>query len=122
MEIDDKYEAVLRVVLKVYQDTLPADVMAYEEVLRALQVVVPQALGTLAQGEQEQAARTAVDRLDPHAGDQYLDYPSVLLRLQEVVDRELFRWTSAALQPPGPSGGTAVAEPPPDLAERMAKA
>lgn len=63
------------------------------------------------QAATEQMVRQLVGRLDPHNDDQHQDYPSLLRRLQVAIDRELSKWTSASVQPPGRSGETAVANP-----------
>ena len=63
------------------------------------------------QATREAAVRHALAQLDPHNDDQYQGYPELLRRLQGAIDVELSRWTSAPVQPPGPSGDVAVAEP-----------
>ena len=63
--------------------------------------------------EEEQAVSQALSRLHPTADDAQADHGTRLRRLQARVDVELSRWTSAIVQPPGPSGATAVPEPPP---------
>lgn len=67
--------------------------------------------GDAEQAATEQLARQLLGRLDPHADDAQQDYISILRRVQGAIDRELFKRTSASVQPPGPSGETAVANP-----------
>lgn len=88
--------------------------LSYVDQLRRLSANVTAALadgGTPPTDEQHQAVLTALGVLDPHADDMDQDAGMLYRRLQVAVDRELSRWTSGYVQPPGPSGETAVAEP-----------
>ena len=80
----------------------------YVNQLRQLTVTIAHILadsaGHAPTPEQEQMMRQALGRLDPHAGDQDLGYGEVLKRLQGSIERELFRWDSSPVQPPGFSG------------------
>lgn len=119
---DDRNEAVLRGVLSVVDTASAWQSMPYEDVLRQLQAMSAQALGIPADPlarkppdipdtpEATQAIREAVGRLDPHAEDQYLDDDTMVRRLLEIVEKELSKWTSGLVQPPGLSGSVAVAE------------
>jgi hypothetical protein len=118
---DDRYEAVLRGLLSVFAPQSDWETLPYEQVLRQLQACLTEALtasalekppGPTPDPDPDQAARTALGRLDPRAGDADLGYAEVLRRNQVLVDVELFRWTSAPLQEPGPSGAVAGAPPP----------
>lgn len=68
-------------------------------------------------GAPEAVVRQALRQLDPQAGDDRQDYPTVLRRLQAAIDVELSKWTSAPVQPVGKSGETAV-PPEPDEPEK----
>jgi hypothetical protein len=131
MADDPATEAVMRELLRQLDPQPGDDALAYEDILRRLQTVLvsmvhtgspptpgPKPAGEGRAGptpEQEQAVRHAVGLLFPIAGDQYVDYESLLLRMLSIVDAELSRWTSAMVQPVGPSGYTAVPEPPPPV-------
>lgn len=86
--------------------------LSYEETLRRVQTAL---MTTLASSEElepepadEQVLRQALGQLDAKAGDHALGYGEVLRRLLSAVDKELFKWTSGLVQPPGPSGDAQV--------------
>ena len=58
--------------------------------------------------QDEQVMRQALGQLNPKHGDGELGYGEVLRRLLSAVDKELFKWTSGMVQPPGPSGDAQV--------------
>lgn len=106
---------VLEVLTVLDEDATDAD-RSYIDRLRRLQEVIASALagGTaVPEGEQEAIVTQALGRLDPRPDDARQPYQSRLRRVGEWVDTELFKWTSAMVQPPGPSGTTAVAATPP---------
>jgi len=121
---DDRNEAVLRALLSVFDAEGGWETLPYEDVLRQLQTKLTEALQNTEpvteakpeakpeppSPEEEQAAHEALSRLDPRPEDRYLGYGEVLRRDLALVDRELFKWTSSLVQPPGPSGEIAVAE------------
>ena len=86
---------------------------SYPEQLRQLQAALMEALQTgdteAPSPEAMQTMVQALGRLDPKTGDQYLEYGAILRRLLACVDRELMKWTSAPVQPIGPSGEAVVA-------------
>ena len=87
----------------------------YVEDLRVMQQWLAEQLRTgqtAPSPEAEQALRAAMSRLDAKPHDERVGYGEVLRRVLSAVDQELFRWTSAAVQPRGPSGDTAVAPAP----------
>ena len=114
---DDRNEAVLRALLSVFNPDGGWERIPYPDVLHQLQGCLTDAVPMTPTKQppdppavdQEQAAREALGRLDPHAEDSKLGYAEVLHRDLGIVDRELFRWTSSTVQPPGPSGEIAVA-------------
>lgn len=112
MADDPSTEAVMRAVLAAL-DTQESDkVLAYEDILRRLQDVLVACLRSSpdeVSPEQAQALALALARLHPRADDARLEPLEHVRRLLERVDLELFRWTSAMVQPVGPSGATAVA-------------
>jgi hypothetical protein len=55
----------------------------------------------------------AATQLLPRADDAQQPPQELLRRVQVGIDAELSKWTSAVVQPPGPSGTTAVPEPVP---------
>lgn len=93
--------------------------LAYEDLLRRLQTVLQEKVAQTEEPtpEEEQAVSQALSRLHPTADDAQADHGTRLRRLQVRVDVELSRWTSAMVQPPGPSGATAVAATPPPPVE-----
>jgi hypothetical protein len=129
MADDPQNEAIMRELLRQLDPQPGDDDLPYEDILRRLQTVLlamvttgtpptqepkPAGEGVVEPTpEHENAVRQAVGLLFPVADDQYAGYETLLRRLQSVVDAELSRWTSAMVQPVGPSGYTAVPEPPP---------
>lgn len=120
----DAEREVMLAVLKAMDEPEHADQLSYVEVLRALQKVLAEWMitaptrGTDDQPaelspEADQALRQATAYFDPHNEDHLQDALALLRRLQQTVDLELSRWTSAMVQPAGPSGERAVPEPPP---------
>ena len=85
--------------------------LSYEETLRRVQTALLMTLRESAdepEPEDEQVLRQALGQLDAKAGDHELGYGEVLRRLLSAVDKELFKWTSGLVQPPGPSGDAQV--------------
>lgn len=116
MEYDPTAEALMRQVLEALDAQEEDAALSYIDVARRVQAVLITRLGNAGaplDPEGEVATRHLVGYLDPHADDAQQDGATLLRRLQTAIDRELSRWTSAILQPPGPSGGTAVAAPAP---------
>lgn len=131
MMLEDERHAVEReVMLAVLQAIDPpdnADQLSYVEVLRANQHALEALLihsppaerpgrpetEAGVSSEAEAAIRQAVAHFDPHNDDHLQDGLAMIERLQATVDLELSRWTSAPVQPAGPSGERAVPEPPP---------
>lgn len=62
------------------------------------------------EGDQDATVMDALGRLDPHREDARLPFGERVRRVQAWVDIELSRWTSAIVQPRGPSGACAVPE------------
>jgi len=58
--------------------------------------------------EQEQVLRQALGMLDAKAGDAELGYLEVVRRCQAAIEKELFRWASSLVQPPGFSGAIQI--------------
>ena len=86
--------------------------LSYIDTLRRVQTAL---MMTLQEGEavpdpeDERVLRQALSQLDAKNEDRWLGVGEVLRRLLSAVDRELFRWTSSIIQPPGPSGDAQVA-------------
>lgn len=114
-DYDETTVALVGEMLKVLDAEADVDTMAYEDQLRAVQIGLTEALHTDTgeieepKAEDAQVMRHALGRLDPKNMDNELDYADVLRRLLSAIDKELFRWTSGLVQPPGPSGDAQVA-------------
>ena len=108
----EPYDPTLEALIGEMVEVLKADAEtpSYIDHLRALQVALFEVLNTGGEEpeepspDDEQVMRQALGRLDPKNTDAELDYGDVLRRLLAAVDRELFKWDSALVQPPGPSG------------------
>jgi hypothetical protein len=113
-DYDPTTVALMGEILKVLDTEADADTMSYEDQLRAVQVALTEAMQTGGEPveapspEGEQVMRQALGQLDPKHGDAELGYGEVLRRLLSAVDKELFKWTSGLVQPPGPSGDAQV--------------
>jgi hypothetical protein len=115
MAYDPTNEAIVRDLLAALDPQEGDDGLPYVDLLRRTQAVL---VDLLAQGEaltpeQEQAIAQALSHLHPAADDHLVDGGTRLRRLQTRIDVELSKWTSALVQPPGPSGATAVPDMPP---------
>jgi hypothetical protein len=114
-DYDPTTVALVGEMLTVLDAEADAETMSYEDQLRAVQQGLTEALQTGGDAveapspEDEQVMRQALGRLDPKAGDVELGYGEVLRRLLSAIDKELFKWTSGMVQPPGPSGDAQVA-------------
>lgn len=114
-DYDETTVALVGEMLKVLDAEAETDGMAYEDMLRVVQIGLTEALHTdTGEGEEpspedEQTMRQALGRLDPKNMDSELDYQDVLRRLLSAIDKELMKWTSGLVQPPGPSGDACVA-------------
>lgn len=112
---DPTLEALVSAMVKVLDAEADVEVLSYIDQLRAVQLGLFEALhahtGEVDEPspEDEQVMRQALGHLDPKNGDAELDYGDVLRRLLSAVDKELFKWTSSVVQPPGPSGDAQVA-------------
>lgn len=124
MPLHEAERAMMLAVLKAMDPPGNVDQLRYEDVLRALQKVLAEWMITAPtrgkddqpaelQPEADQALRQAIGHFDPHNEDHLAESLALLKRLQVTVDLELSRWTSALVQPAGPSGERAVPEPPP---------
>src|SRR5262245_46686333 len=129
MAYDPATEAVMRWVLHELDPQPGDDTLSYEDTLRRLQTVLLAMVNTgappsatarqpgegpaEATPEQQNAVTQGLARLHASADDHLVDHGTRLRRLQMVVDADCSRWTSAMVQPIGPSGYTAVPEPPP---------
>jgi hypothetical protein len=112
MEYDEGKIALVSEMLKVLDPQEGDDTLGYVDQLRRVQDAIVDALATPEEtpaAEDEQVLRQALGRLDPKAGDDQLGYGEVLWRLLSAVDKELFKWDSSMVQPPGPSGDAQVA-------------
>ena len=113
-DYDPTTVALVGEMLTVLDADADTDTLSYEDQLRAVQVALTEALQTGGElveapaAEDEQVMRQALSRLDPKSGDAELGYGEVLRRLLSAVDKELFKWTSGLVQPPGPSGDAQV--------------
>jgi hypothetical protein len=114
-DYDETTVALVGEMLKVLDAEADATTMSYEDQLRAVEIGLTEALHTdtgeveAPAPEDEQVMRQALGRLDPKNTDAELEYGDVLRRLLSAIDKELFKWTSGLVQPPGPSGDAQVA-------------
>jgi succinate dehydrogenase flavin-adding protein (antitoxin of CptAB toxin-antitoxin module) len=125
-DYDPGMEALVSELLRVLAPDVDTAALGYIEQMRALQKALVDLLsgaatvtsrgkppGTEEGGglmpEDEALVRFALGRLDPKTGDQDLEGGEVLTRLLACVDKDLFKWTSAMVQPVGPSGAAQVA-------------
>lgn len=114
-DYDETMVELVGAMLKVVDAEADVDTMSYEDKLRAVQRGLTEALRTDTGAveepspEDEQVMRQALGRLDPKNMDAELEYGDVLRRLLSAIDKELFKWTSGMVQPPGPSGDAQVA-------------
>lgn len=119
----EPYDPTLEALVSAMLEVLDPDAdltTGYLDQLRQLQLAIVEALANSEHEptpEQEQTQRQALGRLDPKAGDGELGYGEVLRRCLTAVDKELFKWDSSLVQPPGPSGDaqTALTEASPIL-------
>lgn len=120
-------EALVAEMLRVLAPDVETEMMDYISQLRALQKALvdllsgqtAMATGRVRPGEGEEGlqitpedealVRFALGKLDPKAGDQELEGADVLRRELSAIDKELMKWTSGLVQPPGPSGDACVA-------------
>lgn len=111
-DYDPTIQALVTAMLKVLDSEADAETLSYEDQLRACQVALAEALQSgppeAPSPQDEQVLRQALSVLDAKNLDQYLEYGEVLRRLLSAVDKELFKWTSGMVQPPGPSGDAQV--------------
>jgi hypothetical protein len=122
---DPQMEALIGEMLRVLAPDVDREGLGYIEQLRALQTALVDLLSgkTVVAGaerkpieeglqispEDEALLRFALGKLDAKAGDHELEGADVVRRELSAIDKELMRWTSGLVQPPGPSGDACVA-------------
>ena len=114
MNPDPTTEALVRDLLTQLDDQEDNAQLSYVDALRRVQGALTKALATAEPdltSEQDAALSQTLGRLSPTADDARIDPVTRLRRVHGWVDMELSRWTSAIVQPRGPSGTTVVAEP-----------
>lgn len=121
-DYDPGMEALVAEMLRILAPEVETDTLGYIEQLRALQTALVDLLtgkttvarakpedGLVLAPEDEALLRFALGKLDAKTGDQDLEGADVVRRLLSANDKELMRWTSALVQPVGPSGDAVVA-------------
>ena len=123
-DYDPGMEALVAEMLRILAPDTDTAALGYVEQLRALQTALVDLLtgkttvassraqpgdGLALTPEDEALLRFALGKFDAKAGDDALEGADVVRRLLSAIDRELMRWTSAMVQPVGPSGDAVVA-------------
>jgi hypothetical protein len=106
-------EALVRALVTALDPQEGDDILGYEDLLRRAQRILIDEVNDTEDPtpEAQQIVTLALATLHPTADDHLVDHGTRLRRLQARIDIELSKWTSAMIQPPGPSGATAVPEP-----------
>ena len=108
---DDTMEAFVDAIMQALDEE--ADLtQGYVDKLRHLVVMLTVILADSASHEatpeEEQVMRQALGYMDAKAGDAELAYLQVLQRCLAAIEKELFKWASAMVQPAGFSGESQI--------------